>query len=130
VVRVAVGWDGAHVLQVLRGNGVEGHDMHLPVIGRSIRGRNVLNSEPGIIEGRVMVDGRTSFETEQLPEAVRDVFRGVAYVVARAAARSNGRYDLNAIQAILTENGRSEMVVGRTDLISRGDYDGYRIHAG
>jgi len=136
VVGVAVNWHGAHVLQVLEGDGGEGHDIHLPVIGntRSRHGCDFLNRKLAMIKGRTGFDG---LETEKLPEAVRDVYRGVAHGVARAAARLGRRGDLNMIQAIPAANGRSGRVIeefaGRTDFISRGDYgnaEGYCVHAG
>jgi len=139
-VRVAVDWHGAHVLQVLHGDGGEGHDVHLPVTGnRGRHGRDLLDRKLVMID-RVRAEGRTSFyglKTEHLSEAIRDVCRGVAHRVARAAERFGGRGDLNTIQAIPAANGRGGRVVevfaGRADLISRGDYgnaEGHRIHAG
>jgi len=84
-----------------------------------------------------MVDSRVSvdrLQTKQLPETIRDVYRGFAHGVACATARFNGRGDLNTIQVILTARGRRGRVVeevpGRSNLIRRGDYgnaERYRI---
>jgi hypothetical protein len=124
VVGVAVNWRGAHVLCVLQ-RGVDGHDVDPSVVRDRRKGH-----------GCDVSDGRMSFdflETEQLPEAVRDVYSGVAW----AATSLGGRNDLDAIQAIFATNGGSggivEVFAGRADLITGGDYgnsEGYRIHAG
>jgi len=143
VVGVAMNWHGAHVLNVLDGNGGEGHEVHFPVI-RIKRNRHKVDrfegDEIGVIVAKVMLDGRVSFdglETQQLPEPIRNFYCFVALGVARAAMRLDGRSDLDAIQAILTANGRSGRVVeefaGGADLISGRDYgnaERYRIHAG
>ena len=141
VVRVAVNWLSAHVRNILRGDGREGHKVHLPIIRNRREGRGLeRRDEFGMIVDRVMFDGSMSFnglETEQLPETIRDLYRLVALGVARAVVRLNGRGDLNAIQATLAANGTSgrvlEELAGLADLISGRDYgnaEGHRIHTG
>lgn len=126
VVGVAVNWLGIHVCKVLRGDGREGHHVHLSIIWNS-RKRRGLDCSMGF-------DG---LQAEHLPETICDFYRLVALGVARTTTRFNGRSDLNAIQAIPAANGRRGRVVeettGGADLISRRDYgnaEGYRIHAG
>ena len=135
VMEVAVNWHGARVLNVLHRNGTEGHNVHLPVIGRR-HGCNKRN-ELRMVVGGVVLDGSMNsdgLETEQLPEAIRDLYPGVALCVAWAATDLDGRGDLNAIQAIAGRNGRGvEEFTGRAYLISRGNQcnaEGCRIHAG
>ena len=126
VVGVAVNWLGAHVLHR---NGREWYDMHSSITsGRSRRGRHAFG------RNQVRIDG---LQTKQLPETIRDVYRGFAHGVAPAARRLHGRADLNMIQAIPPANGRRgrvvEEFVGRPDLISRryyGNTEGNRIHGG
>ena len=145
VVGVAVNWLGAHVRKVLRGNGREGHNMHLSIIWNS-RKRGGLDcferrrKEFVMIVERVVLDcgmGPDRLQTEQLSETIRDFYRLVALGVARTTTMLSGSGDLNAIQAISAANGRRGRVVeefaGRADLISGRDYgnaEGYRIHAG
>lgn len=126
VMGVAVNWLGVHVCEVLRGDGGEGHNMHLSIIWNS-RKRRGLDCSMGI-------DG---LQTEHLPETICDFYRLVALGVTRTTTRLNGRNDLNAIQAIPAANGRRGRVVkeigSRADSISGGDYgnaEGNRIHAG
>ena len=139
VVGVTVNWLGAHARKILRGNGREWHNAHLPVV----RGRGGLNrlkrNKLGMIVDRVMFDGRVDFdgvEAEQFPETVCDLYRLVVLGVAWAATRLNGRVDLDAIQSTLSTNRRRsvfKVLVGWSDMISRRDYGkakGHRIHAG
>ena len=143
VVGVAVNWLGAHVRNVLRGDGREGHNMHLSIWNTRKRcGLDCFKrgNELGVVVGRVVLDSGMVFDglqTEHLSETVRDFHRLVALGVTRTTARLNGRGDLNPIQAISAANGRRGRVVeefaGGADLISGRDYgnaEGYRIHAG
>ena len=144
VVGVAMNWLGAHVRKVLRGNGREGHNMHLSIIWNS-RKRGGFDcfdrrKEFVMIVERVVFDccvGPDRLQTEQLSETIRDFYRLVALGVARTTTMLSGRGDLNAIQAVSAANRRRGRVVeefaGMADLISGRDYgnaEGYRIHAG
>ena len=128
---VAMNWLGT---QVLHGYWRKRHDMQLSVADDR-RGRHVVNrNQVVMIDGSVNCDG---FQTEHLPETVRDVYCGFAHGVAGAATRLDGRSNSNAIQAILAANGRRGIVVeevpGGANLISGGDYgkaEGYRVHGG
>jgi hypothetical protein len=127
VVGVVANWRGVRILCVLQGDG-DGHDMHLPVVRdrRKGHGRDILDGHQlGMTEVVMVFDSRISidlFETEQLPETIGEVRRGVAHGVARAATSVDGRNDLDAIQTILAANGGSgraaEEITSRADLIS------------
>lgn len=140
VVGVAMNWRGVHVLNVLHGNGGEGHDVHLPVVGDRRRlDRFERRSELGVIVEGVVLNSRVNvngLEAEQLPEAIRDFYRLAALGVARAATRLDGRGNLDAIQAVPVNrrNGRIvEEFAGWANLISGRDYgnaERHRIHAG
>lgn len=123
---MAVNRHGARVLNVLHRNGTEGHNAHLPVIrSRSRRHGCNKRNEFRMVVGGVVLDGSMNsdgLETEQLPEAIRDLYPGVALCVAWAAMDLDGRGDLNAIQPIVGRNGRGvEEFTGRADLISGGN---------
>ena len=124
------------IAQVLHRNGGEGHNVDCSVTRRSRRVVHAVNRDRiWMVDGCVSLDG---FQTEQLSETVRNVYRSVAHGMTWAAARLGGRSDLDAIQAIFPTNGRIgrsvfEEIPGRTDLISGGDYGNskrYRIHGG
>ena len=81
-------------------------------------------NDPGVVGVTVVLDGRVSFdlvETEQLPETIGDSDCRTAQRVAWATTGLDGRNNLNAIQPIVTANGRSgwavEKLAGRAYFI-------------
>jgi len=120
VVRVAVNRLCVHIVHR---NGREGHNVNCSVARDRRVGHAFDRDQVRMIDGGIRHDG---FQTEQLSETVGNFYRGFVHGVAWTATRLGGRSDLDAIQAVLATNGRRggfvEEIIGRPNLISRGDY--------